>query len=99
MAAYADRVAKEKKLGVRFQVIVPRQIIGGTGVGDAGARAYARAAGVDRETFLADLGSPMPPRRFGAYVVSVLTDERYSDAAAFGLNGDAGIAVIERYEP
>jgi NAD(P)-dependent dehydrogenase (short-subunit alcohol dehydrogenase family) len=99
MTEYADRVAKQKKLGVRFQVVVPRQIIGGTGVGDAGASAYAGAAGLDRETFLGGFGAPMPPRRFGDHVVSLLTDERYADGAAFGLNGSAGITIIERSEP
>src|SRR5271168_888118 len=45
MAKYAGGVSGQKQLGIRFQAIVPRQIIGGTGVGDAGAGAYARAAG------------------------------------------------------
>src|SRR5580658_6328992 len=43
MARYANGVSEQKKLGIRFQAIVPLQIIGGTGVGDAGANAYARA--------------------------------------------------------
>src|ERR1700726_4509588 len=41
MAKYANGVAKEKGLGVRFQAIVPLQIIGGTGVGDEASSAYA----------------------------------------------------------
>ncbi len=46
MAKYANGVSEQKKLGIRFQAIVPQQIIGGTGVGDAGANAYARAMDV-----------------------------------------------------
>jgi NAD(P)-dependent dehydrogenase (short-subunit alcohol dehydrogenase family) len=34
MAKYANGVAKQKGLGIRFQAIVPLQIIGRTGVGD-----------------------------------------------------------------
>ena len=45
MAKYANGVAEQKGLGIRFQAIVPQQIIGGTGVGDAGANAYARGDG------------------------------------------------------
>src|SRR6202051_246676 len=30
MAKYANRVAEQKRLGIRFQAIVPQQIIGGT---------------------------------------------------------------------
>ena len=45
MAKYANGVSAEKGLGIFFQVIVPLQMIGGTGVGDAGANAYAGAMG------------------------------------------------------
>src|SRR6266481_6261310 len=65
MASYANKVAEQKKLGIRFQAIVPLQIIGGTGVGDAGANAYARAMGMNPEEFLARFGAPLPPREFG----------------------------------
>ncbi|MFY9968700.1 MAG: SDR family oxidoreductase, partial [Roseiarcus sp.] len=53
MAKYANGVAKQKGLGIRFQAIVPQQIIGGTGVGDNASKVYAKAAGLDREAFLA----------------------------------------------
>ena len=45
MAKYANGVSQEKKLGIRFQAIVPRQMIVGTGIGDAAADAYARLHG------------------------------------------------------
>src|SRR5712672_843114 len=41
MTNYANGVSAQNKLGIRFQAIVPQQIIGDTGVGDAGANAYA----------------------------------------------------------
>src|SRR5213080_1825771 len=53
MAKYANGVAEQKHLGIRFQAIVPQQIIGGTGVGDAGANAYALSMGIETEAFLA----------------------------------------------
>jgi NAD(P)-dependent dehydrogenase (short-subunit alcohol dehydrogenase family) len=95
MAKYANGVAKQKGLGIRFQAIVPQQIVGGTGVGDAGAGAYARAMGVGTEVFLSRFGAPMPPRRFGDHVVSLLTERQYAVAVAFGLKGDKGITVLE----
>jgi NAD(P)-dependent dehydrogenase (short-subunit alcohol dehydrogenase family) len=90
MAKYANGVAEQKGLGIRFQ-----EIIGGTGVGDAGANAYARAANIKPEEFLAHFGAPMPPREFGEKVVSVLNDPKYADGFAFGLKGDAGITMLE----
>ena len=95
MAKYANGVAEQKGLGIRFQAIVPQQIIGGTGVGDAGANAYARAAGIETEAFLARFGAPMPPRDFGEKVLSVLDDPQYGTGFAFGLKGDTGITVLE----
>ena len=95
MAKYANGVSAQMNLGIRFQVIVPQQIIGGTGVGDAGANAYARAMGVKPETFLAGFGAPMPPREFGEKVVSVLEDPKYAEGFAFGLKGDTGVTILE----
>jgi NAD(P)-dependent dehydrogenase (short-subunit alcohol dehydrogenase family) len=95
MAKYANGISVQNKLGIRFQAIVPQQIIGDTGVGDAGADAYARAMGVARDQFLARFGKPMPPREFGEKVVSVLEEAKYADGVVFGLKGDAGITVIE----
>jgi len=95
MAKYANGVAKQKGLGIRFQAIVPLQIIGGTGVGDEASSAYARAMGLEREAFLARFGAPLPPRQFGDHVVAVLEDPQYAAGFAFGLKGDTGITVLE----
>ena len=78
-----------------FQAIVPQQIIGGTGVGDAGANAYASAIGIKPEEFVARFGAPMPPRDFGDKIVSVLDDPQYAEAFAIGLKGDTGISILE----
>ncbi len=52
MAKYANGVAEQKRLGIRFQAIVPLQIIGGTGVGDeAPAPTRARWASSARRTW------------------------------------------------
>jgi NAD(P)-dependent dehydrogenase (short-subunit alcohol dehydrogenase family) len=95
MARYANGVAKQKGLDIRFQAIVPLQIIGGTGVGDAGAAAYARAMGLEREAYLARFGAPLPPRRFGDHLVAVLDDPQYATGIAFGLKGDTGVTILE----
>src|SRR5580704_3555457 len=95
MAKYANGVSAEKGLDIHFQAIVPLQIIGGTGVGDAGANAYARAMDTKPEEFLARFGAPLPPREFGEKVVSLLDDPKYSEGVAFGLKGDTGITVLE----
>jgi hypothetical protein len=94
-AKYANGVAKQNGLDIRFQAIVPLQIIGGTGVGDEASSAYARAMGIERDAFLARFAAPMPPRQFGDHLVAVLDDPQYATGFAFGLKGDTGITVLE----
>jgi hypothetical protein len=95
MARYANGIAKQKGLGIRFQAILPMQIIGGTGVGDEASSAYARSMGIEREAYLARFGAPMPPRQFGDHLVAVLEDPEYATGVAFGLKGDTGITILE----
>ena len=95
MARYANGVSAQADLGIRFQVIVPQQMVGGTGVGDTGAVAYAQSLGISKEAFLARFGAAMPPRDFGDKVVSVLTEPQYAAGMAFGFKGDTGIAILE----
>jgi len=95
MAKYANGVSQEKNLGIRFQAIVPRQMILGTGTGDAAANAYAGSMGITAEQFVARFGALMPPRAFGDRVVSVLEDPQYAEGVVFGLSGDDGVTVME----
>jgi NAD(P)-dependent dehydrogenase (short-subunit alcohol dehydrogenase family) len=95
MAKYANGVSEQKDLGIRFQTIMPLQMVGDTGVGDAGANAYARTMGIRREEFLARFGAPMPPREFGEKVVSVLDEPKYAEGLAFGLKGGTAVTVLE----
>jgi NAD(P)-dependent dehydrogenase (short-subunit alcohol dehydrogenase family) len=95
MAKYANGVSQQKALGIRIQAIVPQQIVGGTGVGDVGAHAYARAVGVKPEEYLTRFGAPMPPREFGEKVASALDDPKYVEGFAIGFKGDTGITMLE----
>lgn len=95
MAGYANRISEQQGLGIRFQVIVPRQMILGTGIGDTGAGAYAASLGITPEAFVARFGAPMPPRAFGDNIVAVLENPAHEGGFAFGLSGDTGVTMIE----
>ncbi len=95
MALYANGVAERLDLGIRFQTIVPQQIIGDTELGRKAAEAYAKSRGVSLEVFLASFGAPLPPRKVGDNVVSILTDSRYATGVAFGMKGDLGIVPLD----
>lgn len=95
MASYANGISKQNDLGVRFQVIVPQQMVLRTGVGDAGANAYARAMNIEPEAFVSRFGAPMLPREFGEKVVSVLRDPACAGGFAFGIKGDTAVSILE----
>jgi hypothetical protein len=94
MASYANGVAAELDLGIRFQALVPQQMTAAGGVGRAGAEAYARRKGVTPEQFLAGFGKPLSAHDFGEHVASILTEPQYEEAPAFGIKGDHGIVAL-----
>jgi NAD(P)-dependent dehydrogenase (short-subunit alcohol dehydrogenase family) len=96
MAKYANGFSKDMNLGIRFQAIVPRQMVLGTGIGNSGAAAYAASMGITPEQFVARFGAPMPPREFGDRVISVLDDPQYADGLVLGRSGDEGVTIIEK---
>jgi NAD(P)-dependent dehydrogenase (short-subunit alcohol dehydrogenase family) len=95
MAGYANVSAEELGLGIKFQALVPRQIIGETDLGRAAAEAYAKRKGVPVEAFLASFGPPMPPAKVGEHVVTLLTDPAYEAGVAFGVKGDLGLHALD----
>jgi NAD(P)-dependent dehydrogenase (short-subunit alcohol dehydrogenase family) len=95
MASYANQVSDSLGLGLKFQVLVPRQLLGDTQLGRAGAEAYARRKGVSVEAFLAGFGAPLTPRQVGEHVATLLTDARHEAGLAYGVKGDLGLHALE----
>jgi NAD(P)-dependent dehydrogenase (short-subunit alcohol dehydrogenase family) len=95
MAKYANDVARDLDLGVRFQALLLRQILGVTELGRAAAEAYARRKGVSTEAYLAGFGRPLSARDYGEHVSTVLTDPAYESALALTIRGDAGVQTLE----
>jgi hypothetical protein len=94
MASYANTVSAELDLGVRFQAVVPQQMMAAGGVGRHGAEYYSKRKGVTPEQFLAGFGKAVSARDFGEYVVSILTESQFEEAPAFGIKGDQGIVAL-----
>lgn len=95
MAHYANGVSEQLDLGIRFQVLIPLQMVGETARGREAAEAYAKRKEITPEAFLAGFGKPLPPREFGEHVVTILTDPRHDRSTAFGLKGDSGITSLD----
>jgi NAD(P)-dependent dehydrogenase (short-subunit alcohol dehydrogenase family) len=95
MADYANGLASDLDLGIRFHALLPRQIVGATDLGRTAAEAYACRKGVSTEAFLAGFGKSLSPRDFGECVVTLLTDARYENTTAFGVRGDTGLRPLD----
>jgi NAD(P)-dependent dehydrogenase (short-subunit alcohol dehydrogenase family) len=95
MAGYANGVAGERGLDIRFQALVLRQMAGATALGRSAAEAYARKKGVSTEAFLAGFGKPLALRDFGEQVMTLLTDPRYENGTAFGIRSETGIQPLD----
>jgi NAD(P)-dependent dehydrogenase (short-subunit alcohol dehydrogenase family) len=98
LAGYAQGVSTKLDLGIRFQALLPAQLVPDTDLGRVATEAYARQRGMTTEAFLATFGQPMPPRRYGERVLEILTDPRYADGTAFAIKGD-GIRPLEAQLP
>jgi len=94
MAGYANQVSETLDLGIKFQALIPRQMLD-TELGRAGAEAYARRKGISVEAFLAGFGAPLTPRQIGDHVVTLLTDPRHEAGVAFGVKSDLGLHTLD----
>jgi NAD(P)-dependent dehydrogenase (short-subunit alcohol dehydrogenase family) len=95
MASYANQSSSDLGLGIKFQTLVPRQMIGETQLGREGAEAYAARKGVSVEALLAGFGAPLTPRHIGEHVATLLTDARHEAGVAFGVKGDLGLHSLD----
>jgi NAD(P)-dependent dehydrogenase (short-subunit alcohol dehydrogenase family) len=96
MAHQANAVSAERALDVKFQVLVPAQLMPGTALGQATAAAYAQIEGVTpEEHVLHRYGSILEPARLGEMVADVVADSRYADDVAYGFRADAGIFPLD----
>jgi NAD(P)-dependent dehydrogenase (short-subunit alcohol dehydrogenase family) len=94
LADYASTCAAALDRDLRFQTIVPMQLIGDTGIGTAVAGAYARQKGTTPESVLAGFGAPLSPRALGEHVATLLVEPRHLTARAFTIKGDTGLSPV-----
>lgn len=95
LAKYATSFAKERNLSLQFQTIVPTQMAPDTGVGMAGATAYAAKDGITVEQVFARFGAPLTPQFFGEKVAAILTQPEWTNVPVLGIGTANGISVLE----
>jgi NAD(P)-dependent dehydrogenase (short-subunit alcohol dehydrogenase family) len=96
MAHNANGVAKERGLGIQFQVLLPMQVIGDTNIGREVANAYAVLEGTTPEDHLATrYGPPYSPTMYGEHVADLLIDPKYDAGVAYGFRRGSPIVALD----
>ena len=101
MAHSANAVSRERDLGIRFQVLVPMQLIPGTTLGHQVAAACAEIEGVSiEEHVMQRYGSILRPAQVGEQIAELLGDPRYMSGVAYGFRNETEILPLDvTYDP
>jgi hypothetical protein len=93
-AQHLQQEANKLKLGIRFMVLIPNQVVGTTDLGRNAAKAYAAYEGITEQAYLERYGSPfLTPEVVGQGVVSLLTEDAYREGMAFTVSSKELAAI------
>ena len=97
MADDANDLANERGLDIRFQALVPLQMVGDTAIVRAVCDGYGQHLGIGADAYRAQkIPVPMTERAYGDHVASLLTDPQVESGAAYGFNMVGGITSLDR---
>jgi NAD(P)-dependent dehydrogenase (short-subunit alcohol dehydrogenase family) len=97
MADDANDLAQERGLDIRFQALVPLQMIGDTAIVREVCDAYGRHQGIGGAAYRAQkIPVPMSERAYGDYVTDLLSDQQYAGGIAYGFKMGTGITSLDR---
>jgi NAD(P)-dependent dehydrogenase (short-subunit alcohol dehydrogenase family) len=96
MAHSANKVSRDRDLGIHFQVLAPMQLIPGTTLGHEVAVACAEIEGVSiEERVMQRYGSVLRPAQIGEQVAEILGNPRYLQGVAYGFRNDCDLQPLD----
>ena len=97
MGHQANAASEIRRLGIKFQVLVPGQLMAATGHGRIVAEACAKVEGITvDEHILRKYGSHLQPAQIGRQVAELLTDSRYDQGVAYGFRHNSEIIPFDQ---
>jgi NAD(P)-dependent dehydrogenase (short-subunit alcohol dehydrogenase family) len=84
---YLQGVADEKKLGIRFVAIVPKQLIAGTRIAELASTTYAARAGITPAKYMERFEVPLSPDGVAQAILGVAGGEIAPGATVVGVSG------------
>jgi hypothetical protein len=96
MGHQANAASKIRGLGIKFQGLVPGQLMAATELGQAVAAACAKADGITiEEHILHRYGSHLQPSQVGRQVAELLAESRYEQGVAYGFRDNMDLIPFD----
>jgi hypothetical protein len=93
LAAYLQRAADARELGIRFVALAPRQLLVGTAIGEAAAAAYGAETGRSAEAYMKRFPVPLDAAGVARAILSIASGEERRETPLLGLTGE-GLEAI-----
>jgi NAD(P)-dependent dehydrogenase (short-subunit alcohol dehydrogenase family) len=93
LALYLQGISDERKLGIRFVALVPKQMIAGTEIGDGASKVYAAKAGIIQEKFMERFGKPLTPQMVAEGILTISRGEGPA-GPAIAITGNSGLEAM-----
>jgi NAD(P)-dependent dehydrogenase (short-subunit alcohol dehydrogenase family) len=89
LAAYLQRAADARGLGIRFVALAPRQLLAGTAIGEAAAAAYGAQNGQSAQAYMKEsYPVPLDPAGVAHAILSIASGEEHRGATALSVTAD-----------
>ena len=93
LAVYLQGISDERKLGIRFVALIPRQMIAGTEIADRASKMYAAKAGITQEKFMERFGKPLTPQMVAEGILTISRGEGPA-GPAIAITGNSGLEAM-----
>ena len=93
LAAYLQRAANERGLGIRFASVAPRQFVVGTQIGEAAAAAYGAEVGESGDEYMKRFPIPLDAAGVARALIAVASGDEFREATSLVASGDGLVAI------
>jgi NAD(P)-dependent dehydrogenase (short-subunit alcohol dehydrogenase family) len=87
MAAYAQKIADAKQLGIRFLAVLPKQLIEGTAIAAIASENYGRTLGISPAEYMLRFDVPLDSDKVAAAILSAACGELAPQLTAIAVTG------------
>jgi NAD(P)-dependent dehydrogenase (short-subunit alcohol dehydrogenase family) len=87
MADYAQKVSDERKLGIRFLAVLPKQLIEGTKIAALASTTYGALQGISSAAYMKRFDVPLDAEKVADVIVNGFSGALAPGVTAFGVTG------------